>query len=63
MPFRHHVPRPPLSGFVELLWLYEGPPPEHRRERLLPTGTVELVVNLREDQPDFRDPVVCGPHS
>jgi AraC-like DNA-binding protein len=63
MPFHHHVPGPPLSGFVELLWLYEGPPPAHSRERLLPTGTVELVVNLREDQPDFRDPVVSGPHS
>lgn len=58
-----HVPRPPLSDFVELLWLYDGVAVAHARERLLPTGTVELVVNLREDQRDFRAPVVAGPHS
>ena len=57
------VPKPPLSDFVELLWLYDGFAVPHARERLLPTGTVELVVNLREDQPDFRLPVVAGPHS
>jgi len=48
---------------VVLLWIFEGYAPGHARERLLPTGTVELVVNLREDQPAFRDPVVAGPHS
>ena len=60
---RHHVPSPPLSEFVELLWLFDGYAPGHARERLLPMGTVELVVNLREDQPDFSDPIVAGPRS
>src|SRR5262245_54925219 len=59
----HRVPRPPLSEFVELLWLYEGTSGSHSRERLMPTGTVELVVNLREDQRDFRHPVLAGPRS
>lgn len=59
----HHSPPPPLSHFVELLWLYEDFAPPHARERLLPMGTVELVVNLREDQPHFRMPVVAGPRS
>lgn len=63
MIYRYHVPAPPLSEFVELLWLFDGYAPGHARERLLPMGTVELVVNLREDQPDFRDPIVAGPHS
>ena len=63
MIYRRHVPAPPLSEFVELLWLFDGYAPGHARERLLPMGTVELVVNLREDQPDFSDPVVAGPHS
>ena len=63
MLYLQRVPRPPLSRFVEVLWLYDGFAVSHSRERLLPTGTVELVVNLREDQPDFREPVVAGPHS
>jgi AraC-like DNA-binding protein len=68
-------PRPPLSDFIELLWLCEDPPPAHARERLLPTGTVELVIHLRaetlgyydrhnpEQLHSFRGPLVCGPHS
>jgi hypothetical protein len=39
---------------VDLLWLYDGYAPSHARQRLLPMGTVELVVNLRQDQPAFR---------
>ena len=63
MRFLDHFPGPPLSDFVEMLWLYEGFTISHTKERLLPTGTVDLVVNLREDQPDFRTPIVVGPHS
>ena len=63
MRFLHHFPRPPLSDFVEMLWLYEGFTISHTKARLLPTGTVDLVVNLREDQPNFRTPIVVGPHS
>ena len=63
MLYLQRVPKPPLSHFVEVLWLYDGFTVAHSRERLLPTGTVELVINLREDQPDFRAPVVAGPHS
>jgi AraC-like DNA-binding protein len=59
----HYTPRAPLSAFVDLLWLYDGYAPAHAKERLLPMGTVELVVNLREDQPSFRRPVIAGPHS
>ncbi|MEN3338318.1 MAG: hypothetical protein V7647_1994 [Acidobacteriota bacterium] len=63
MRILHHVPGPPLSDFVELLWLCDGFTVPHATERLLPSATVELVVSLREDQPDFRMPVVAGPHS
>jgi AraC-like DNA-binding protein len=63
MIYHRYVPSPPLSEFVDLLWLFDGYAPGHARERLLPMGTVELVVNLREDQPDFRDPVLAGPRS
>ena len=75
MLYRTYVPGPPLLGFVDLLWLYEGRRTEHARERLLPTGTVELVFNLRDDvlrvgdplEPGrlcaFRGAVVSGPHA
>jgi AraC-like DNA-binding protein len=39
-----------LSDFVDVLWLYEGYDVPHARERLLPDGSVELVVNLAEDR-------------
>ena len=29
MTFLTHIPQKPLSEFVELFWLYEGPPPNH----------------------------------
>jgi AraC-like DNA-binding protein len=61
--FHHRFPRLPLSELVDRLWLYDGFAPSHSKELLLPGGTVELVVNLREDQPEFRLPVVAGPRS
>jgi AraC-like DNA-binding protein len=65
----------PLSEFVDVLWLHEGDEVAHEKERLLPDGTVELVINLREDRIrvyDSRNPerfhtipgsVVSGPRS
>lgn len=73
--FLHHIPAPPLSDFVKVLWLYEGAPRPHTKERILPDGSMELVINLREDQvrvydrDDFnrcetrRGAVIVGPHS
>ena len=49
MFFLRHKPAPPLAHFVDVLWLYEGYDVTHEKERLLPDGTVELVINLRED--------------
>jgi methylphosphotriester-DNA--protein-cysteine methyltransferase len=75
MLYRLYSPPPPLGHFVGLLWLYEGFRPAHPRERLLPTGTVEIVINLREDRSvtygrkDIERPlvrsgeIVCGAHS
>jgi AraC-like DNA-binding protein len=44
-----YAPQPPLSRFVERLWLVSGGQ-SPRQERILPSGTVELVVNLRDDR-------------
>src|SRR5687767_12431933 len=42
----YSVSEPPLSDLVSMFWLAEDYAPPHPRERVLPTGTVELVVNL-----------------
>lgn len=49
MLFLKHAPRPPVSEFVEYLWLVSDAP-SHDQERVLPAGTLELVLNLHEDE-------------
>ena len=49
MQYLTHVPRPPLSTFVEYLWSLQDAP-AHALERIVPSGTLELVVNLHEDE-------------
>jgi AraC-like DNA-binding protein len=70
-----HVPRPPLSGLVESFWLYDGYAPPHSMERVLPSGTIEIVINLRGEAlrlyeagavgrcESYRGPLVCGAYS
>ena len=50
MLFRSYKPGPPLREFVEDFWLYQDYAGEHARERILPSGTVEMVFNLNEDE-------------
>ena len=40
-----HVPQPPLSRYVECLWRAQGMT-AHKRERVLPNGVVEVIINL-----------------
>jgi AraC-like DNA-binding protein len=49
MRYRTYRPVPPLDGFVEYLWALSDAP-EHARERIMPSGTIELVVNLVDDE-------------
>jgi AraC-like DNA-binding protein len=44
-----HSPRAPLNEFVERMWLVAGGE-SPRQDRILPSGTVELVINLRDDR-------------
>jgi AraC-like DNA-binding protein len=53
--FNFYKPKPPLSKFVDTFWLYEGYEPERKTERILPTGTLELVINLRQNELRFYD--------
>src|SRR5262249_45823262 len=49
VPFSHYIPQPPLSEYVDVLWIYEGYSVPHAQERLMPTGAMELVICLDED--------------
>jgi AraC-like DNA-binding protein len=53
--FNFYKPKPPLSKFVDNFWLYEGYEPERKTERILPTGTLELAINLRQNDLRFYD--------
>lgn len=55
MFYRSYTPPKPLGDFVERFWLCSDAPP-HSRERILPSGTIEMVVNLREDEIRIYDP-------
>jgi AraC-like DNA-binding protein len=45
-----HVPRPPLSRYVDCLWYSARYTAPHSFEKLLPTGSVDLVIRL-DDAP------------
>jgi AraC-like DNA-binding protein len=40
----------PLIDFVDNFWLYDGYTQPHFKERILPSGTIELVISLRDDE-------------
>jgi AraC-like DNA-binding protein len=44
-----HSPAGPLGNFVERFWQISDVPP-HFKERIVPSGTLELVINLHEDE-------------
>lgn len=50
MLFRSYIPRPPLCEFIDDFWLYEDYAGDHLRERILPSGTFEMVFNLHDDE-------------
>src|SRR5260370_19664785 len=69
------VPRPPLNEFIELLWFHEDYNCDHRLERVLPDGSMELIINLRDEdrhvfdritrrpRQSYRRSGLSGPHS
>lgn len=50
MLFRSYKPSGPLSNFIENFWLYQGYESPHFKERIFPSGTFELVFNLRDNE-------------
>jgi AraC-like DNA-binding protein len=45
MSLAFHIPPPPLARYVECFWYADLRAP-YRREKILPTATVELIVNF-----------------
>jgi AraC-like DNA-binding protein len=56
-----YVPGPPLSGFVELLWYFRGTEISNAKERVLPTGAVDLIIRL--DSARAADSGMHGPRT
>ncbi|WP_438002267.1 helix-turn-helix domain-containing protein [Sorangium sp. So ce185] len=50
MPALIHRPGPPLDDFVDCFWLWDGYTAPAPRERALPSGTLDIIINLREDR-------------
>jgi hypothetical protein len=50
MIYQTYILRSPLSQFIEFLWMREGDNLSAAQTRLLPMGTMELVINLQEDR-------------
>jgi AraC-like DNA-binding protein len=56
-----HIPRSPLHRFVELLWFHEGLDCDHGLERVLPDGSMELIINLQDEPRHVFDRVTHRP--
>jgi len=59
--FSHRIPEKPLSDFVKLFWHWTGHPQPLARERILPMGSVELVIKL--NNPRVSHSGMTGPRS
>lgn len=75
MVLLRHRPGPPLDAWVDCFWYARRDGEPRRRERALPSGAVDLVIDLRGDPLrchadadaarglQFRDAVVHGAHA
>ena len=50
MAYWSHIPAEPLSRYVASLWLSANCQQPHAKERVLPSGEMQLVINLQEDR-------------
>jgi AraC-like DNA-binding protein len=59
MTYCCHIPPTPLGHFVDRSWSCAGASPSDRA-RILPRGTIELVINLGEDEICVFDPMLTA---
>ena len=55
MLVRSYFPKAPLSQFVQQFWFYEGYSQPHKKERIMPDGSMVLVINLKENESRIYD--------
>lgn len=53
------TPTSPLAAFIERFW-YFSDAPAHQKVRIVPSGTIELVFNLNDDELGFYDTKESG---
>lgn len=70
-----HKPESPLSSFVKFIWYNDGYEPSSRIERVLPTGSSQIIINLGKnkfrhfDKNDFdladdhKEAILAGVHT
>ena len=61
MLYLTYAPGPPINEFVDYFWLFEGGQAP-RKERIVPSGTSELVINLRDDEIRIHHPAHSKQH-
>ena len=49
MLYLERIPAAPLNRFVKFLWYANAPQVGHGRERVLPTGRTQIILNLARD--------------
>jgi AraC-like DNA-binding protein len=57
---RYAIPPPPLTDLVEAFWLWQSDPAAHTKERVLPTGAMQLFLDLGDET---SAPRMCGARS
>ena len=55
MFLRSYIPGPPLDECIDRFWLCSDTP-AHPPERILPSGAIELAINLSDDEIRIYDP-------
>jgi AraC-like DNA-binding protein len=49
MTYRTRRPAPPLDRCIQSIWFYQCAPRPFALERVMPSGSAQLIVNLKED--------------
>lgn len=50
MAIRTYTPGPPLDAFVESMWWHETANPAAGKERVMPDGRMQIIINLAADR-------------
>ena len=61
MRYLRQRPEPPFNQWIDWYWYYDGFMPDHRLDRVLPDGTFELIINLKDEPRHTFDPTSLRP--